>query len=323
MPSFDVIAIGSATQDVFLRSSKFAEVMDRLAPDGVDACFPMGAKIGIDDIIFASGGGATNAAVTFARFGLKTSCLTRVGKDASGEDLIAQLKKEKVDTKLIQRDPSLKTSYSIILLSGTGHRAILVYRGASSKLSWTKLPQTKWIYLTSLGGDLALLRQVFAFAKKTHARIAWNPGNGELERGMKTLAPFLKQTSVLILNREEAALLTELPKRHLEAILKKLAVSPFSTLVVTDGAHGAYVHADGQTLFAPALKAKRLNTTGAGDAFGSAFVASVVKGHDVRRSLQAAMLNATNVIMHMGAKAGILKGEPSEKNSKQVKITIV
>jgi sugar/nucleoside kinase (ribokinase family) len=61
-----------------------------------------------------------------------------------------------------------------------------------------------------------------------------------------------------------------------------------------------------------------VNTTGAGDAFGSAFFLGLDLG--VRRNemgyalgyaLRLAMANAEGVIMHMGAKSGILSKVPS------------
>src|SRR5438128_1388556 len=90
MPSFDVVTIGAATQDVFLQSSSFEEVRNPYAPDGLDACLPLGSKINLHDITLASGGGASNAAVAFARFGLKTACVTRVGTDGAGDTIQAE-----------------------------------------------------------------------------------------------------------------------------------------------------------------------------------------------------------------------------------------
>lgn len=324
MPAFDVITIGAATQDVFLRSRRFEEVKNLYAPDGLDACLPLGAKVELDDIVFTTGGGATNAAVTFARFGLKTACVTRVGKDAAGQVVRQELEHEHVSTVGLQEDVKYKTAYSVIIISGSGHRAIVTYRGASKHLDQKRIPwnalATSWIYVTSVGGNMELLRRIFVFAENIKASIAWNPGVLELEHGLKKLEPFLARTSVLLLNREEAASLIEMPPRHLTQILAHLSVYPRSGLVVTDGQHGAYVRAEGKTFSAPALRAKRVNTTGAGDGFGSAFVASLIKKRPIKAALQTAMLNATGVVTHMGAKAGILKKMPGSVSLLKVKV---
>ncbi len=327
MPHVEVLTIGAAVQDCFLRSNQFEEKMNRFAPDGLDACVPLGSKIQLEDLETLVGGGATNAAVTFSRFGLKTACIARIGKDATGDDIIAELKKNKVDVSGLQVDADSKTGRSIILISGSGHRAIFTYRGAAAhvatrRVTWTDFAPS-WIYLTSLGGDLDKVHGVFAAASRLSARVAWNPGGLELEHGKRKLAPFLKQTDVLILNREEAALLAQKPPRDLRGIFKTLSPTTGIALTVTDGQQGAYLHADRVTLFAPALKAKRVNTTGAGDAFGSAFVASLARKRSLPQSLQAAMLNATGVVTHMGAHAGILSHLPAPKDLRTVTVRVM
>jgi sugar/nucleoside kinase (ribokinase family) len=154
------------------------------------------------------------------------------------------------------------------------------------------------------------LKSIFDHAKKMGARVAWNPGNAELELGRKKLLPFLKATDVLLVNREEAAMLAHVAPRFLEDAMKKLGELPRQALVITDGKNGAYVRTHGATLYSPALRGKRLNTTGAGDAFGSAFVGALAKGHYMDDALRAGLLNAHGVVTHMGAKAGILKKFP-------------
>lgn len=320
-----ILTIGSATQDIFLKSKSFEEKPEPSAPDGFNVCFSFGAKISVDEIFYASGGGAMNAAVTFARFGHRTTVLTCIGQDRVGDDIISELERERIDTHLIQRHQKEKTATSVILLSGTGHRAILTYRGATRQLAIPSgLPKTDWVYLTSLGDDRNAFHHVFAHAKKNGASVAWNPGNAELERGMENLAPFLQQTSVLILNREEAAALTGLPARQLDRLINSLTLhvtrSTSHALIITDGGRGAYVATQNRLWFAPPLKARRVNTTGAGDAFGSAFVAAIASGAPPNEAMRAAMLNATGVVTHMGAKAGILAHAPSAEETRRVTI---
>lgn len=326
---FDVCSIGAGTRDVFVRSTHFEREESASAPDGFNACFPMGAKIAVDDVIFETGGGATNAAVTFRRFGLRTNCICRVGDDSNGRDVLDVLHANKVKVKEAQVGYREKTSYSVILLAGTGQRSILAYRGAAAQLnpdliSWRKV-KTDWIYLTSIGEDLKKIKPIFAHAKKAGIKIAWNPGNSELQHGLAGLRQLIKQTHVLILNREEAAALAEQAPRHLESVVRKLGPLPIMALVVTDGPRGAYFFDSEKKklIFGHALPGRRINTTGAGDAFGSAFVAAFIKTHDLEQGLRAGMVNSTGVITHMGAKAGILKSYPSHKDLAKVRVSIV
>ena len=68
------------------------------------------------------------------------------------------------------------------------------------------------------------VKSIFEHAKKMGARVAWNPGNAELELGRSRLLPFLKQADIILLNREEAAQLANLAPRFLDQILEKLGV---------------------------------------------------------------------------------------------------
>ncbi len=321
---FDVVTVGAATRDVFVRSSHFERMPSSSAPDGWDACLPMGAKIPVDDIVFETGGGATNAAVTFARLHLKTACIGRVGKDAGADEVRKKLKAERIDERGIQTDPERHTAYSIILLAGTGSRSILVHRGASNDIDPKRIPWTtlssRWIYLTSLGGNRSALTGVFAHAKKTLTKVAWNPGGKEIALGRKRLLSSLMQTDVLILNREEAAALANTTPRDLAGIIRSLGALPRLALIVTDGKHGAYAHARGMTWYAPTPKVKAINTTGAGDAFGSGLVAALIKGDEISHALQNGTLNALGVITHMGAKAGILDTYPTTRQRNRIKI---
>jgi ribokinase len=169
-----------------------------------------------------------------------------------------------------------------------------------------------WIYLTSLGGDMKALKDVFAHAVRSRTRVAWNPGKGELEKGFRALKPFIEQSDILSLNEEEADLLGG---------WKALCDLPRGAFLMTRGQKGATIRVAGKTLRAAALPAKRVNTTGAGDAFGSAFTAVWIKTGDARLSFAAAMLNATGVVSHMGAKAGILKRFPPTNVLRKVKIS--
>ncbi len=321
---YDVITVGSATRDVFIRSKALHPHPAKDVATHVEACFPFGAKITVDEIIFETGGGGTNNAVTFSRMGkLKTATVTRVGKDSAGNDILTALKRDRVDTSFVQQAKDELTAYSTILLSGASERTILVYRGASTRflharIPWSKL-KAKLFYLSSLAGDLALLRKILAHAKKIGARVCMNPGGGELKLGRAKLAPLFSKLDLLILNREEAAQLTGLPFRNTRALVGALRrLVPHA--VLTDGPQGAYAITQPATFYSPVLPARTVNLTGAGDAFGSAFAIGLIKYKDVRKAMAIANLNATSVVQHTGAKVGILSRMPSAREMSKVKI---
>lgn len=318
---FDVITIGSATKDVFLISKDFILIKSNKFNTGVGECFAFGAKIEVADIFQSTGGGATNAAVTFANLGIKTAVVTNVGNDLNGAEVINVLKSKKVNTSLIRTDSDQKTGYSTILLSAKGERTILVYRGASSGFETSMLKQSKmkakWFYLTSVAGNVKFLNNVFKIAQNNITNIFWNPGGAELSKGLKTLTPFLKKTTILSLNKEESAKLTgkQSVKDQLD-ILGRLV----PLVWVTDGKVGAYLCVAGEYYFVPSLGTPALNTTGAGDAFGSGFLAGIIKSDNWKIASAYGILNSDSVIQSMGAKTGILKKNPSLKELSKVRI---
>ncbi|MFH1099207.1 MAG: carbohydrate kinase family protein [Candidatus Uhrbacteria bacterium] len=334
---YDIITIGSATRDVFLRSKAIEVQPDSQWASGLEQCFPLGDKITIDELCLTTGGGATNAAVTFSRLGkLRTACAARVGHDDNSAAVLAELKNDRVNTRFIQHDARQQTAFSVIVLAGSGERTVLIHRGASSHLNGRAIPwkslRSRWFYVTSLDGNLALLRRILAHAKKIGARVAWNPGGGEIIKGWKIIAPLAKHCAVFNVNREEAAALTGHRPNDLNEILAALRDANRIALV-TDGPGGAYACTGKQTWHIASRDLKVINSTGAGDAFGSGFVLGLMLagrnvgagfipartgGHEVRPyadsidyALRLAMANAESVITHMGAKTGILKRAPS------------
>jgi len=98
----DVITIGTATRDCFLQSPDFKVIRSSRFVTGQAECFALGSKIEVPFIIFTTGGGAANAAVTFARQGLKAGCLAKIGKDLAGEGrLFLPLAEERQTRRLL------------------------------------------------------------------------------------------------------------------------------------------------------------------------------------------------------------------------------
>src|SRR3989344_6551663 len=99
---YDVITIGTASRDVFLQSEAFKifkdpEHLKKIGfPEGEAQCFALGGKLEIEKPVLTTGGGATNAAVTFARQGFKTAAIIKVGHDEDGDALVSELRLEGV-----------------------------------------------------------------------------------------------------------------------------------------------------------------------------------------------------------------------------------
>ena len=66
--------------------------------------------------------------------------------------------------------------------------------------------------------------------------------------------------------------------------------------------------------FHPSIATNIVSTVGAGDAFGSCFVGSIMKGHSVEQALIQGILNSLSVLQYEGAQEGLLTMSTLEEN---------
>ncbi len=306
-----ITSLGAASQDVFISGKGIRAELDPRTNEHMEEFsedFKLGAKINVDTIQFATGGGATNAAVTFARQGLESCFIGKLGNDIASHGVIQELDSEAIDTQHVVYHDSLGTQYSTILLADTGERTILIYRGAAN----THTPKdyenvsfegNDWLYVSSFAGALDALNVVFEKAAAAGVKITFNPGEKELEQPDQ-LRALLEDVEVLILNREEAQKLVE--GTELEELVRHL-LHYVPVAIVSDGPNGVMA-SDGKTVVRAGMyqDVKVIDRTGAGDAFGSGFLSQWSQGRSLKDSIVFASANSTSVVTKIGAKTGIL-----------------
>jgi len=312
---FDIITIGSATRDGFFEGVDFLSVEGKCFTTNKGICLPLGAKIRVPKVHFLTGGSATNTAVSFARQGLKTAIICRVGDDISGKTIIEEQKKEGIDIQFIQKDYLVPTAYSVIFLTTSGERTILSYKGCAENLtiqeiSWKKI-KTRWLCIGSLGKEKNILKKIIEFAVSKNIKLAINPGAQELN-WLKKHPKWLDKFEIFICNQEEAAYFSGIPYIKEKKIFKKIDNLVNGIVVMTKGKNGVSV-SNGKTLWKTGVfKGKKtMDTTGAGDAFASAFIAEFIKKKRIderliKEAIRTGSANATSVIEYIGTKPGIL-----------------
>ena len=302
-----ILSIGAAVQDVFLsHSDEFKPVADKNLHEQV-LKLEMGGKADVNKINFSTGGGATNASVTFARQGLGSVFMGTIGYDPAGQAVLEDLDKNNVDTSHISYSKRFNTGYSVLLLANNGERSILTYRGASTHYHEKDFDvdnvEADWLYVSSVAGQMEILRKVFTTAKKKGIKIMLNPGKGELKQAEK-LKSLLDDVDVLLVNREEMQQLTHGETKE-ELALRGVKLVP--TVIVSDGPNGVAA-CDGKQIVSAGMyeDVKVIDRTGAGDAFGSGFLSQWAQGVSLRDSIVFASANSTSVVRKIGAKEGIL-----------------
>lgn len=303
-----ILTIGAAVQDVFLsHSPEFKPVTDKSA-DEVFMKLDLGSKADVNNINFSTGGGATNAAVTFARQGIDTEFMGTIADDPAGRAVLEDLDKEGVGTTHISYSDRYHTGYSVLLLAPNGERTILTYRGASTHYDHKNFViddvEADWMYLSSMAGNMELLDHIFTSAKEKDIKIFFNPGKDEL-RQLDKLKALLEDVDVLSVNREEAMQIVD--GNSLDELIQRLRhLVPVA--IISDGPNGV-IASDGQVVVRAGMyeDVKVIDRTGAGDAFGSGFLSHYANGKSLKDSIVFASANSTSVVQQIGAKAGILQ----------------
>lgn len=308
--TFDVIAIGDTTQDIFLKMSDASLQCDK-DDHNCKICFDYAEKIAVDQKTDVPAvGNAANHAIGTARLGLKSAIYTVVGDDDQGQKALSVFRANGVDTQFVELDPNRGTNLSIVI-NYKSERTIFVYHEPRDY----QLPQNKdtdWIYLTSAsGGGVHILHdQMIDFlSRHPDVKLAFNPGTHQIHLGKENLLPLLKRSDILFLNREESARVLEVESRDVKELAAGFHDIGVKIMVMTDGPEGSYGSNGKQIWYLDIFDGPVIERTGAGDSYGSAFLSAIIKGKDIPGAMLWGNANSTSVVQYIGAREGLLTEE--------------
>lgn len=312
MSQIDILAVGDIVTDAFIK------LLDDQAHTYVDEkgvktlAMQFGTKLPFDHAeVLDAVGNAANAAVSFARLGLKTAFDTNVGGDAAGRDMIHALEKEGIDHRFVHINPGKKSNYHYVLWYKE-ERTILI-KHEEYDYHWphfrpAEIP--RWVYFSSISKNALPYHDQVAdwLEENPDVKLAFQPGTFQMEAGTERLKRLYARTEVVVLNREEAVFVTGGEYDDVHGLLDRMHALGPKIAVVTDGPDGAYA-SDGNERFKMPLypdPAPPFERTGAGDAFASTLVAALAKGHNLESALQWAPINSMSVVQKTGAQQGLL-----------------
>ncbi len=325
----DIITIGSATMDVFVECDDANVVSVRKKDHSTDfMSYPYGSKLEITDFDTQVGGGGVNTAVNFANLGFSTGVIFKVGNDIYSKGLFDFFKDKNVNLDSVIQDSSESTGFSIILTSFEGDRTVLAHRGANacikkSEIDFNAIKNAKFLYIAPMNGDSnKVLDDIIKYAKDNNTYVCFNAGTTGIKKGYNYLSKILALADVVVMNKEEATMATgiylrqdtkdihyskELIHPDLKEMFKKLKVSDYQVIVITDGKKGAYAFDGNRYYFCPSFDGPVTSTLGAGDAFASTFCAALQKFNiDISKALIAGSINSAGVVSKFGATQGLL-----------------
>lgn len=253
------------------------------------------------------GGVAMNIAMTLRRFGLTPILLTSIGRDAEGDELIAEAARMGIETGFTYRSEDLPTDVYMAIEGANGLVAAIAdahsLEAADDKilrpLTDGRLASDDAPYqgVVALDGNLTTdllsrIAQGSAFAD-TNLRIApASPGKAN-----RLLALISHPRATFYVNREEAGLLCQRQFDDAIAAAEGLGKIGVRRALVTDGGNTAAEMMVGQPLITsapPEVMVTRV--TGAGDTFMAAHIANEIAGLDRQTALSRALEAAANYV---------------------------
>lgn len=311
MKKLQVLSVGDMVTDAFIKLlDDEAEVFR--TEKGLRLSMPFATKVPFDHAeVVEAVGNAANASVCFARLGLESGLVANVGSDTYGRDMIDALHKNDVDTRFVRINPKKISNYHYVLWY-KDERTILIkheeYDYYWPHLRANEIPE--WIYFSSISKHALDFHDDLAdwLEKHEEVKLAFQPGTFQMEAGTHRLARIYKRTEILLLNRDEAALVGGGKREDTHDLFDKLHALGPKIVVITDGPKGAFASGPEGRFEMPNYPDPKppYERTGAGDAFSATFVAALMKGSNLEGALQWAPINAMSVVQQVGAQKGLL-----------------
>src|SRR4029077_3077515 len=199
---------------------------------------PMSAGDARAPISVGPGGQGANVAVRLARAGLRVRLIAPLADDPAGRVLREHLGAEALEVVAL---PASRTSTVVVLLASQGARTMLSDRVPVSAELSASLTGCDWVHVSGYvlrdRAEAGLAVQAIQAAGARHVSVAGGSFEGWADASVAWDAIEATRAGLLVVNREEAALLVRDPIRTLDAAAAAVA-SEERLAVVTDGERG-------------------------------------------------------------------------------------
>lgn len=257
------------------------------------------------DMQTQGGGAVATALVAAARLGTTTAFIGNLGWDATGDQITSDFVKEQVDVSAVRRLEGVTSLTSYVMIqpeNGTRTKFPLLDR--TPLIEWDDqqmqiLKQAKVLHLD--GTHYKNARKAAELAKEYGVMISLDGSTRQTDNTLnKELA---SMADILITSAVYPTAVAE--KETLEESLLEMSTWGPQIILATVGAHGVYGVIDGQVHHYPAEPAEVVDSTGAGDVFHGAFLASYLKGMDLIQCIHIAQYAAARKCEKIGGRTGI------------------
>ncbi len=290
-----IVVIGSSNIDMYIMTERIPE--------------PGETVLG-HDFQMSPGGKGANQAVAAARAGSQVFLVANVGTDVFGEQMIANLARERVSIDYIWQDRHNRTGVAMIMVDAAGQNVIAVAPGANMTLSPRQIERAAD---TVKEADCLLLQMEIPHETVEHAismaRDLRTPVvlNAAPARSQALSPETLARVDTLVVNESEATALTGVHVEDdagAEQAARALQKAGIKRVVVTLGAKGALA-VDHESVYIPPRHVEAVDTVGAGDAFCGALVTGLAEGMEFVEAAKFANAAAALATTKVGAQTSL------------------
>jgi sulfofructose kinase len=295
VPFVDVVGVGLNATDTLIRLPHFP-------------AFNSKVEFRISETL--PGGQVATAVTACAKWGLSGRYVGKIGDDPWGELQRSEMEKAGIEAHWIVVPHCQSQSSFILVDEESGERTVLWKRDHRLELLPAEI-QKEWVTRAKLlhvdGHDCAGATQAAKWA-----RSAGIPVTADLDNLYPGVEALLEHVNFAITSSEFPARVTG--ENDLFISLPAMA-SRFGCQVTaaTLGAVGVLAWDGIRFHYSPSFDLKPIDTTGAGDVFHAAFAYSLLRGYNLRQSLEFCNAAAGLSCMGIGARGGIANVEQIEE----------
>jgi ribokinase len=294
MKGAKILIVGSSNTDMVIKTNNFPGPGETI----------LGGRF-----LMNAGGKGANQAVAAARLGGMVTFVGKIGDDIFGKQAVQQLLDEGINVDYVAIDPENPSGVALITVDSKGENSIVVAPGSNGTLSVAdfdkaiaELENSEFV-LMQLEIPIPTVGHIARLAAQNHKKVILNPAPAAL-----LADELLKNLYVITPNKTEAELLTGIKVTDEQSALKAASVlhkKGVEIVIITLGASGAFLLANGKSEIIGAPKVEPVDTTAAGDTFNGALVVALSEGKTIQESIAFANKAASISVTRIGAQSSV------------------
>lgn len=249
------------------------------------------------------GGGAANVAAAIACLGGDVELISPVGTDFSQKEYDKELTRFGVDLSKLYHVPDSSLSKAFVITDGEANQTTYFYWGAAAKLAEMEPPKVDFVHMVTADAFFnAKISQIADF-------VSFDPGQDLVTYQKEPLNTILENTNILFTNKHEIERVINISGKTFDDLKKMIGL-----IVVTYDKEGSILYENEisgaqyvKTVETniPAVLAKSVDPTGAGDAYKAGFLTAFMKGYTPKICCQIGSVVASFVVEKVGCQTNL------------------